>query len=60
MYGADEGDESKNGWLDKKEKQFAQRKYDEQAAIEHQIDNMLATKEKINPPEVMHDKSELH
>lgn len=59
-YGQDGNDEDRNAWLDKKEQQFAQRKYDEQAAVELQIDAMIATKEKVPPPEVMHDKSELY
>jgi ATP-binding cassette subfamily F protein 3 len=46
--------------LEKKQAQFAQRQYDEQAAVEKQIDDMLATKAKIPPPTVMHDKSELY
>jgi hypothetical protein len=46
--------------LKKKEGQFAERQYKEQAAIERQIDDMLATKEKIPPPRVMHDRSELY
>lgn len=58
-FGMEDGDDDREHWLKKKEGQFAQRQYDEQAAIEKQIDDMLATKEKIPPPTVMHDKSEL-
>ena len=44
----------------KKEAQFAAKQYEERAAVERQIDEMLATKAKIPPPTVMHDKSELY
>lgn len=59
-YGQEEGDKDKEDWLQKKDAQFAQRQYNEQAKVEAQIDEMLATKDKIPPPTVMHDKSELH
>ena len=59
-YGQEEGDEQKDKWLAKKEAQFAAKQYEERAAVERQIDEMLATKAKIPPPTVMHDKSELY
>jgi len=59
-FGQTEADEETDKWLAKKEGQFAQRQYDEQAAVEAQIDAMIATKEKIPPPTVMHDKSECY
>ena len=58
--GQEEGDEQKDKWLAKKEAQFAAKQYEERAAVERQIDVMLATKAKIPPPTVMHDKSELY
>jgi ABC-type transport system involved in cytochrome bd biosynthesis fused ATPase/permease subunit len=33
---------------------------DEQAKVDHQIDQFIATKAKVPPPTVMHDKSELY
>lgn len=59
-YGHEEGDVVKDKWLAKKEAQFAARQYEEKAAVERQIDEMLATKEAIPKPTVMHDKSELY
>lgn len=60
VLGQEDGDEKKEKWLAKKEAQFAARQYEEQAAIERQIDELIATKAKLPPPTVMHDKSELY
>ena len=57
-YGNADG--SRDGWMDKKAQQFAQRKQDERDKADAAIDRLLATKEKIPPPRVMHDKSELY
>lgn len=47
-------------FLARKREQQAEREAAEQAKIDHQIDQFIATKEAIPPPTVMHDKSELH
>jgi len=52
-------DQETAGWT-KKAHQFAQRKQDEIDKADAAIDRLLATKEKIPPPRVMHDKSELY
>lgn len=46
-------------WQAKKNEQKIQRDADEQAAIDKEIDSLLATKEAIPPPRVMHDKDDL-
>lgn len=56
-YGNADG--SRDNWIDKKAGQFAAKKAKEAADADAAIDKLLATKEKIPPPRVMHDKSEL-
>lgn len=54
-----EEDEGLKAWREKKEEQKYQREAEEQAAIDKEIDDLIATKEAIPPPRVMHDKDDL-
>lgn len=46
-------------WQIKKNKQNAQRELDEKAEMEKEISDLIAQKEGIPPPRVMHDKEDL-
>ena len=58
QYGNADG--SRDNWIDKKKDLLAKKQGDMADKADLAIDKLLATKEKIPPPRVMHDKSELY
>jgi ATP-binding cassette subfamily F protein 3 len=49
--------EDKMDWAQKKKKKEGEKKTQIQDALDKKIDEFIATKEKVPPPEVIHDKS---
>ena len=50
-------DEDKQAWIEKKNQKQKQKEQEDKDALDRKIDEFIATKEGVPPPEVIHDKT---